>query len=108
MSLQNISDEDVYLDESYLQPDEETDLISDNELPLYSDEQKSLNEDSYLSLDDDPYLNNESSLKNENSLNNISSLNEESSNVFAQNAKRKISNSRNFKTKKRPKLEKSW
>ncbi|CAG8774456.1 14921_t:CDS:2 [Cetraspora pellucida] len=90
MSLQNISDEDVYLDELYLQPNEETDLISDNELPLYSDEQKSLNKDSYLSLDNDLYLNNESSLKNDNSLNNISSLNEKSSNVFAQNAKRKI------------------
>ncbi|CAG8446462.1 16972_t:CDS:2 [Cetraspora pellucida] len=108
MSLQNISDEDVYLDESYLQPDEETDLISDNKLLLYSDKQKSLNEDSYLSLDNDLYLNNESSLKNENSLNNISFLNEESPNVFAQNAKRKISNSQNFKTKKRPKPGKSW
>ncbi|CAG8820154.1 15716_t:CDS:1, partial [Racocetra persica] len=70
--------ENVYLDESYLQPDEETNLISDNELLLYSDEQ-----DLYLLLDDNLSLNNKSSLENKNSVNNIPSLNKESSNIFA-------------------------
>ncbi|CAG8633699.1 6280_t:CDS:2, partial [Gigaspora rosea] len=106
MSLQNFLDEDVHLDESYLQPDKETYLISDNELPLYSNEQTSLDEEPYLSLDDELSTNNEVSL--ENSLNSIPSLNDESPNVFTQNTKRKISNSQSFNTKKRPKPGKSW
>ncbi|CAG8785602.1 17371_t:CDS:1, partial [Gigaspora rosea] len=84
MSLQNFLDKNVYLDELYLQPDKETDLISDNELPLYSNEQ-TLNVNLYLSLDDELSINNEVSL--ENSLNSILSLNKELSNAFTQNTK---------------------
>ncbi|CAG8620674.1 5601_t:CDS:2 [Dentiscutata erythropus] len=71
-------------------------LLLDEELHL------SLNEESYLLLNEEPNL-----LLNK-PLDNVSSLNEESSNIFTQSTKRKISSLRNSNTKKKPKPGKSW
>ncbi|CAG8725809.1 9043_t:CDS:2 [Racocetra fulgida] len=94
MSLQNFSDEDLYLDEPYLLSDKESDSDEETSLSLDEEQHLLLNEEPHLSLDE------KSNLSLNEPLNNTSSLNKESSNTFAQSVKRKISNIKNSNTKK--------